>query len=833
MMNSVTLTIDDIQVTVSPETTILKAAQQAGIYIPHICSHPALPPVVTLKPAATIYQGKRHPENKKPGLEYDGCQLCVVKIDGKADWHRACNTPVAAGTIIHTSTPELQEFRQKQLMSILAKHPHACLTCAQKEGCARFPCSMNVPENERCCRLFGNCELQRIAEYIGIKEETPRYVFEDLPIIKDDPLFERNYNLCIGCTRCVRVCREELGVAALDFVFDKEERVTVGTVAPTLGESGCRFCTACVEVCPTGALLDKEEYKGAPCQNACPAGVDVPRYVRAIGEGKFGEAAAIIREKIPFPAVCGYTCVHFCEAKCRRGQLEEAIAIKELKRFAADHDTGLWKQNFRKAPATGKKVAVIGAGPAGLTAAYYLAVLGHEVTVFEALTVAGGMMRVGIPSYRLPVEVLESEIKEIEKLGVAIRTNSPVESLDELFGKGYQAVFVSVGAHRGTSMGIEGENSPGVIDGVDFLKEVNMGKKVRVDVGDRVLVVGGGNVAIDAARTALRLGAKEVNIVYRRTCLEMPASKEEIEEALEEGVKMLYLAMPTRVITVDGRLKVEFICMELGKVDASGRPEPVAIEGSQFAEEYSLMLKATGQESVVPNKYGLEMGRGGRIKVDPETLATARKGVYAGGDTVSGPASVIEAIAAGRQAAKSIDRYLGGEGNIDKVIKEKETPHCLGREEGFSERLRSNPRLLPLEARIHSFENVGLGLTTEQAISESQRCLRCDLRLGIGKPILPPRKKLWVEFTPENVGQVPETEGIFQLLDKQENIIYIKGAMNLRQSLREQIELYENARYFTYEEEPMYTKRESQLLQQYITEHGQMPEGNREPDDLF
>ncbi|MFC1991786.1 NADH-quinone oxidoreductase subunit NuoF [Chloroflexota bacterium] len=464
----------------------------------------------------------------------------------------------------------------------------------------------------------------------------------------------------------------------------------------------------------------------SPCQNACPAGIDIPRYIRAIGEGEFGEAVAIIREKIPFPAVCGYVCVHYCETKCRRGQLDEAIAIKELKRFAVDNDTGLWKQNSKVAPQTGKRVAIVGSGPAGLTGAYYLAKLGHEVTVFEALPVAGGMMRVGIPSYRLPVEVLESEIKEIENVGVEIKTNSRLESLDELFNQDYNAIFVSVGAHRGTSMRIEGENTSGVIDGVDFLRDINLGKEVSV--GDKVLVVGGGNVAIDASRVALRLGAKEVTIVYRRTRAEMPASEEEIEEALEEGVKIVYLANPTGVMNVDDKLKVDFIRMELGKVDESGRRRPIEIAGSEFTGEYSLMVKATGQESVVPDKYGLLVEGGGRIEVDPETLATSREGVYAGGDVVSGPASVIEAIAAGRQAAMSIDKYLGGEGNIDEVLaspQEEIPPLDLDEVEG--EKYRPSPQMLPLDERLKSYAQVALGFDEEKAVEECRRCLRCDL----------------------------------------------------------------------------------------------------------
>ena len=464
----------------------------------------------------------------------------------------------------------------------------------------------------------------------------------------------------------------------------------------------------------------------SPCQNACPAGIDVPRYIRAIGEGKFGEAVAVIREKVPFPAVLGYVCVHFCEAKCRRGQLEEAIAIKELKRFAADHDTGLWKENSRIAPPTGKRIAIVGSGPAGLTVAYYLARLGHEATVFEALPVAGGMMRVGIPSYRLPVEVLEREIREIENVGVEIKTNSRVESLDELFEQGYDAIFTSLGAHRGTDMGIEGENTGSVVDGVDFLRTVNIGNKV--DIVDKIMVVGGGNVAIDASRTALRLGAKEVTIVYRRTRAEMPAAAEEIDEALEEGVEIIYLATPTRVTSMDGVLKVEFIRMGLGRIDNSGRRRPVPIEGSEFTGDYDLMIKAIGQECVVPDRYGLAVERGGRIKVDPDTLATSREGIFAGGDVVSGPASVIEAIAAGRQAAISIDKYLGGEGNIDEVLappEEEAAPFNI--EEAEGEKYRPTTKMLPLDERLKGYAQVVLGFNPEQAIEETKRCLRCDL----------------------------------------------------------------------------------------------------------
>ncbi|MFC2122508.1 NADH-quinone oxidoreductase subunit NuoF [Bacteroidota bacterium] len=463
----------------------------------------------------------------------------------------------------------------------------------------------------------------------------------------------------------------------------------------------------------------------APCTNACPAGINVPRYVRLINDGKYGEAVAVIREKVPFPAVLGYVCVHYCEAKCRRGQLEEAIAIKELKRFAADHDTGMWKQSINISPPTGKKVAIVGSGPAGLTAAYYLNKQGHKVTVFESLPITGGMMRVGIPRYRLPDEVLDGEIKAIEDLGVEIKVNSKVESLDDLFKQGYDAIFIGIGSHKGINMGMDGEDTPGVVDGADFLREISLGREVKI--GEKVAVIGGGNVAIDAARSALRLGAKDVSIIYRRTRAEMPAAPEEIEEALEEGIQIEFLAAPSKASRSNGRLSAEFIRMKLGAVDTSGRKRPEPMEGSEFEDKYDLLIKAIGQETELPSGFELEAKRGGRIETDPDTLATSREGVFAGGDAVTGPASVIEAIAHGRLAAISIDRYLGGEGNIDEILapQEEVAPFDISEIEG--EKFRPALEIVPAEEGISISKQVVIGFKEGNAIDECQRCLRCDL----------------------------------------------------------------------------------------------------------
>ena len=461
----------------------------------------------------------------------------------------------------------------------------------------------------------------------------------------------------------------------------------------------------------------------APCSHTCPAGIDVPRYIRFIGKGKPGEAAAVIREKIPFPSVCGLVCFHPCEAKCRRAQLDEAIAIRMLKGYAAAHDSGEWKEKIKTAPSTGKKVAIIGSGPAGLTTAYYLTGLGHSVTVFEALPEPGGMMRFGIPDYRLPKDILKAEIKEIKDIGVEIKTNTRIDSIERLFEEGYNSVFVAVGAHQGFSIGVEGEDNPKVIEGVDFWRDVSLGKKVAL--GDKVAVVGGGNAAIDSARTALRLGAKEVTIVYRRTQAEMPANPEEIEEALAEGIQLYVLAAPSRIISRNSHVELEAIRMELGAIDSSGRRRPEPIKDSEFTMDFDTIIAAIGQRPEIPRQFDLVIGRGNAIEIDTDTLATSREGVFAGGDAVTGPASVIEAIAAGRQAAISIDKYLGGSGVIDEVLAPPE--ETLGALEEAEEKQRPPMPTLPVKQRIRDFSQVELGYSDEAAIEEALRCLRCDL----------------------------------------------------------------------------------------------------------
>jgi len=640
-----------------------------------------------------------------------------------AGFPTSCTVPVTQGMKVRTNTPQLQQLRRDIFELILAEHPYNCLTCAK---------------NLRC-------ELQAIAAYIGLEKISLPPIHRQFPVSEDNPFFRRDYNLCILCGRCVRACQELRGIRAIAFIGRSSETMVGTAFNRSLADSGCKFCLACVEVCPTAALIDsvpfwrtnqsKEAYV-VPCRHACPAGIDIPRYVRFVSQGEPGKAVAVIREKVPFPGVLGRVCIHPCEEECRRAQLNEAISIRALKRFAADHDDGTWKQNSRMAAPTGKSVAIVGSGPAGLTAAYYLAKLGHRVTVWEALPQPGGMMRVGIPAYRLPREVLDREIAEIVSVGVEIKLNHKVESLEWLWKQGCHAIFLALGAHRGIRLGIQGEESPGVIDCVTLLRHVSLGEEVTL--GQRVAVIGGGNAAIDAARTALRLGAKEVTIVYRRSRAEMPASPEETEEALREGVNIFFLTAPNRISHQRNRLQLECIKMELAEPDASGRRRPVPINGSEFTLEFDSVIAAIGQQPEIPAQFQLRTTRANTIEVDPATLSTCIQGVYAGGDAVSGPASVIEAIAAGRKAALSIDRYLGGSGNIEEELVPKEKPDpWLGRDEGFAYWKRVAMPSLPPKERISSFCEVELGLNREQAAFEAQRCLQCHLRLQITPLTLP------------------------------------------------------------------------------------------------
>ncbi len=729
MSDKIKLTIDGKEVEVENGATVLHAAQRAGIYVPTLCYHPDLQPS-------------------------GGCRLCIVEIENMRGLPTACTTPATDGMKVTTKSEQLQELRRAFLELALTEHPNACLTCQRRERCKPNDiCLREVAVTERCvsCPKNHQCELQNLVDYIGIGEElTLPYKYKNLPVdFNREPLIQRDYNLCILCGRCVQMCQDVRGIGAIGFSQHSYSTLVGTPFDRPLQDSGCRFCGACVQVCPTGALMDvAAAFKpdrnwletAIPCRYACPAGINVPLYVYLAGQGKYQESLAIVREKVPFPRVLGRVCVHPCEEACRRSALNEPISIKFLKRFVADRDKGLWKHNATKLPATGKKVAIIGSGPAGLTAGYYLAKAGHGVTVFEQFSKAGGMMRVGIPDYRLPPEVLDGEIDVIKKAGVEIKLNNKIESIDSLFDKGYDAVFLALGAHRGQTLGVEGEDLPGVYDGASFLRDANLGKKV--DVGKKVAVIGGGNTAVDSARVALRLGAKNVHIIYRRTRAEMPASPEEVEATLEEKIIIDFLTGHVKVNQKNGKLILTCNRMELGEPDASGRRRPVPIKGSEYNVEYDTIIGAIGQVPEIPAGFKVKTARGNTITIDDATMATNRKGVWAGGDVVTGSANVIQAIAAGRKAASAIDKYLGGSGNIEEVLtNDRRIGMCAGiTAEDFATQERVKMPHLPANKVVDNFTEVETGLTEAGVIAEGQRCFQCGFRSQITPAPRPPTK---------------------------------------------------------------------------------------------
>jgi len=517
-------------------------------------------------------------------------------------------------------------------------------------------------------------------------------------------------------------------------------------------EDKCTSCGDCSKVCPVDILSEFEEDMGTrnaiyipfpqaipnayvidkrgipPCSAACPAGVNVQGYVALVSQGKFEEAIELIRKDNPFPAVCGRVCFHPCESECERNKVDTPISINAIKRFVADYELRKRKRKPQPTSQTHKeKVAVIGSGPAGLTAAYHLVKMGYPVTVFESLPHPGGMLRYGIPSYRLPKEILDSEIDYLRDLGVEIRTCVTIgEDLgfDTLVAQGYKAIFAAVGNQKSRRLWIEGEELGGVIHALDFLKEVNQGEEPSL--GEKVIVVGGGNVAIDASRTALRLGAKEVTIIYRRSRTEMPANSGEAQQSELEGVNIDFLVSPKRIKGENGRVSaVECLQMELGEPDESGRRKPIPLEGSEFTIKADSLIVAIGEQpdtSFMPLEA--ETTNSGGIAVDPLTMQTSIPYVFAGGDVVGSPATVIEAIAQGKNAAVSIDRFLRGQdlrsGREEVVKRVKDVP-----KKGVQEESRQVMPLLPVNERSSNFEEVELGFTEDMAIREAGRCLSC------------------------------------------------------------------------------------------------------------
>lgn len=471
----------------------------------------------------------------------------------------------------------------------------------------------------------------------------------------------------------------------------------------------------------------RKDFVIPPCTEACPAGVDVPRYIRAVRDGRYDEAVAVLREKLPLPVVCADACFAPCEEVCAYRQFGDSIAIRAIKRGAVDNGGEAWKA--RKAPIkeSGKKVAIVGAGPAGLTAAYYLRSKGHQVTLLDAFPEPGGMLRYGIPEYRLPKSRLDKDVQEILNLGVVfkggVRLGKDINLAD--LKKEYNAVFLATGANASIRIPLEGSEKEGVFWGWDFLKDVAMGNAPRFE-GD-VVVVGGGNVAIDVALTAKRLGASTVHLFCLERREEMPAHPWEIDRAEEEGI-IIHNSWGPKGISGENKVTAVTFMRCLSVFDAQGAFNPAYDPDINYKQEASAVILAVGQKVDLSYLEGSSVNKNGaRIRVSSENLATTEPGIFAGGDAVSGPTSIIQAIAHGRKAASAIDKYLGGDGQIEEVLAEPE-------EEVFLDVLpptpqpRQNMPLLKPWKRIKGFKQIELGFSEEQLKQESSRCLQCDAR---------------------------------------------------------------------------------------------------------
>ena len=520
-----------------------------------------------------------------------------------------------------------------------------------------------------------------------------------------------DWSKCTGCGECANVCPVEM---YSDFQRGMGPRKAV--------------YKPFAQAVPNKFVIDKQGI--APCRDACPIHLNAQGYVQLISEGRFTEALTLIDETLPFPGTIGRICVHPCESACKRKEVDQPISICYLKRAAAD----LSEEGNEPEPTVegekDKRVAIIGAGPAGLLAAYDLRKKGYQLTVFDTFPKAGGTLFSGIPEYRLPRDILEQETDKVAKLGVEFRFNTTVgkDIPFEQVKREHDAVFIAIGTHTSTRLNIEGENLSGVIHGINFLRKVNLGEEVSV--GKRVAVVGGGNAAIDAARTALRMGAEEVHLIYRRSRKEMPANETEIEEAEHEGIKLHLLSNPIKLIGDAEKVsQMECVRMKLGEPDASGRRRPVPIEGSEFMVAVDMVIPAIGQSpntALLGESPGLKIARNGTIDVDMRTLETDFEGVFAGGDAVTGPASAVEALAAGRKAAISIDRFL-----TDRDLREdREDEWTKPRELDVNTKdVKKKPRVtmptMAVRERGNNFREVDLGFSQEEAIEEAKRCLSC------------------------------------------------------------------------------------------------------------
>ncbi len=696
----VNIEVNGKKISVPEDKNLLECMLDEGIYVPHLCHHPSLKDV-------------------------GACKMCVVEVDGESDLQTSCTMCPKEGMVITTENEKINKHRRLAMELILSGHPEECTGCPK----------------------YGNCELQKLTQYVEASNTRLYHRGRGIKPIENNPHIDHDMNRCILCGRCVRACRDLRGVGILEYT--KKDRETVVTIkGDCLKDADCRFCTACVEVCPTGSIRDKislievggnKEDLIVPCKNECPAHTNIPRYLRYASEGKYEESIAVIREKLPIPNTLGYICSHLCESKCKRTDVNAPLSIKNVKRFVAENTEGtLWKGKGKQLADTGKKVVVIGGGPAGLTSAYYLRKQGHDVTIKEALPRLGGMLRYGIPNYRLPDSVIDEEINEILSTGIKVELNTRVDNIAKLKEE-FDAVLIALGAHNGVRLPIENNNANGVLVNIDFLRKASQGEETGL--GEKVVVLGGGNVAFDCARTAVRLGAKEVHLACLESIEKMTADHEEIEQGQEEGIK-LHAGRTFESILANGKVTgMKLMEVENFYFDENRRAVIEKKENSEYIIEADTIIFAVGQRPEFAENSGLKFDENKRLLSNelPE-------GVFIAGDALTGTKSVIQALAGGRDSATTIDKYLGGDGDIKEVFAPTETPDDnIGLIEKFGYIERTEELFKCVEVRKNSFDLITDGISCDCVQKEASRCLQCDLRLNIKTP------RSWNDFSAKEV----------------------------------------------------------------------------------